>query len=307
MRIASGTVIATLVVVAGLAAACERQEETPPQTTSLKAGADLSAELTALAAAPDTDGATWYALAVKAREAGDRSTAARALDEAEAVQYSPPRIGLERARLSVLGDDPAAAVRQLQALADGGFTAVGVMTNDPLLSSLAGRPDFDALVAALSKVAYPCEHREKFREFDFWIGEWDVHDAGGQLAGRNVIGTSHHGCVLVENWTSTSGGTGMSMNWLDHEKDEWVQVWLDSSGGQIEIRGGLTEAGMRLTGQIHYTGNDATVPFRGLWTPLPDGRVRQFFEQSNDGGETWQPWFEGFYSRTGRSQATAER
>jgi hypothetical protein len=39
------------------------------------------------------------------------------------------------------------------------------------------------------------------------------------------------------------------------------------------------------------------VPFRGLWTPLPDGRVRQFFEQSNDGGETWVPWFEGFYTR----------
>ena len=28
------------------------------------------------------------------------------------------------------------------------------------------------------------------------------------------------------------------------------------------------------------------------------GRVRQYFEQSNDGGETWVPWFEGFYTRT---------
>jgi len=30
---------------------------------------------------------------------------------------------------------------------------------------------------------------------------------------------------------------------------------------------------------------------------LPDGRVRQFFEQSTDGGETWTTWFEGFYTR----------
>ncbi|MCJ7591455.1 MAG: hypothetical protein MUO51_08890 [Woeseiaceae bacterium] len=33
------------------------------------------------------------------------------------------------------------------------------------------------------------------------------------------------------------------------------------------------------------------------WTPLPDGRVRQFFEQSDDGGVTWVSWFEGFYTR----------
>jgi hypothetical protein len=30
---------------------------------------------------------------------------------------------------------------------------------------------------------------------------------------------------------------------------------------------------------------------------MPDGRVRQYFEQSNDDGATWEPWFEGFYTR----------
>jgi hypothetical protein len=283
--------------MAGIVAACEPQADTPPQATRAEAAADLGAELAALEAAPDTDGAAWYALAVAAREAGDRSTAARALDKAEALEYSPPSIGLERARLAVLGADPEAAVRQLQGLADGGFTAVGAMTGDPLLSSLAGRPDFDTLVATLSEAAYPCEHQEKFREFDFWVGEWEVHDANGQLAGRNVIEASHHGCVLVENWTSASGGTGKSINYLDHENGEWVQRWIDSSGGQIEIRGSLTDNGMQLTGTIHYTANGTTAPFRGLWTPLPDGRVRQFFEQSDDGGETWHSWFEGFYRR----------
>ena len=306
MQIRRTGALATLLVICSALAACEPREDATPPAATAEAG-DLAARLTALGAAPDTDGAAWYALAVEAREAGDGATAARALDQAEALEYSPARIGLERARLAVLANDSAAAVAQLQALADGGFTAVGVVTGDPLLSTLAGRPDFDTLVATLSEAAYPCEHQEKFREFDFWVGEWDVHDSSGQLVGRNVIEPSHHGCVLVENWTSASGGTGMSMNWLDHDTDEWVQVWIDSSGGQIEIRGGRTEEGMRLTGQIHYTGNGTTAPFRGLWTPLPDGRVRQFFEQSNDRGETWQPWFEGFYSRPEPSGATAAR
>jgi hypothetical protein len=299
--------IARLLVLTGALAACDSDENRTPHSAEAQTGGDFSAQLTALAGAAESDGAAWYALAVDAREAGDGATAARALDEAEAAEYSPVRIGLERARLAVLDRDAAAAVQELQALADGGFTAVAAITGDPLLSSLAGEPGFDALVATLSEAAYPCEHDDKFRDFDFWVGEWDVHDGSGQLAGHNVIESSQHGCVLVENWTSATGGTGMSMNWLDHDRDEWVQIWIDSSGGQIDIRGGLTDEGMRLTGKIHYTGNNTTAPFRGLWTLMPDGRVRQFFEQSNDGGETWQPWFEGFYSRAGQSEGTAAR
>ncbi|MEX2125488.1 MAG: hypothetical protein WD795_16460 [Woeseia sp.] len=145
--------------------------------------------------------------------------------------------------------------------------------------------------------AYSCEQEQKFREFDFWIGEWEVRTADGALAGRNVIESSEKGCVLLEKWTSASGGTGISMNYLDKITDEWVQLWIDAGGGQINIRGGLTDAGMLLIGQIHYASNGTTAPFRGLWTQQPDGRLRQFFEQSNDGGETWEPWFEGFYSR----------
>lgn len=145
---------------------------------------------------------------------------------------------------------------------------------------------------------FPCEEQDKFREFDFWIGEWDVHTADGRLAGRNVIESAHRGCVLIERWTGAGGSTGTSMNYFDAAADEWVQLWTDAGGSQITIRGGLTPAGMRLEGQIHYVSNGTTAPFRGLWTAQPDGRVRQFFEQSSDDGETWEPWFEGYYSRS---------
>ncbi len=170
--------------------------------------------------------------------------------------------------------------------------------NTPAASSGNG---FDAAAGnAASRTTDPCQHQDRFREFDFWVGEWEVHDADGQLAGKNVIEAAHKGCVLVEKWQSATGGTGMSMNYLDQASGDWVQVWIDSGGGQIDIRGGLTGEGMLLTGQIHYTANGTTLPFRGLWTPLSDGRVRQFFQQSDDNGETWQTWFEGFYSRVER-------
>ncbi len=145
--------------------------------------------------------------------------------------------------------------------------------------------------------SFPCEDEPRFGEFDFWVGEWDVHTSDGTFAGENVITREERGCVVVERWSGASGGTGMSINYLDRVSDEWVQVWNSAAGAQIAIRGGLTDDGMLLTGKIHYVGNGTTADFRGLWTLLDDGRVRQFFEQSTDGGETWQPWFEGFYTR----------
>ncbi|HNP37714.1 MAG TPA: hypothetical protein PKK10_17870 [Woeseiaceae bacterium] len=150
--------------------------------------------------------------------------------------------------------------------------------------------------------AFPCENNARFAEFDFWVGDWDVHVANGKLAGQNSISRQQHGCVLVENWTSVSGGTGMSINYLDSTNGQWVQVWNDASGSQINIRGGMTPGGMLLTGTIHYIAKNQTMPFRGLWTQLPDGRVRQFFEQSTDEGASWSPWFEGFYTRRNGDQ-----
>jgi hypothetical protein len=150
--------------------------------------------------------------------------------------------------------------------------------------------------ASAQPLPAPCS-TEKFAEFDFWLGAWEVRTADGKLAGSNRIEKAHNGCAINEFWTGAQGGTGSSVNYRDGRSGEWVQVWNSDNGIQIDIRGGLTEHGMRLVGTIHYVTNGNTFPFRGLWTPLDDGRVRQFFEQSSDGGETWAPWFEGFYRR----------
>lgn len=245
---------------------------------------------------PD-DRLAWFRLAVSARQSGRYSLARTALDEAEQLQFSPVRISLERARLSVLGDDADSALRELLSVAANGFTAVGLITADPVLNTLSGNAAYDQLIAEMSRKAFPCEHDAAFSAFDFWLGEWDVHTANGTYAGSNAIRRAERGCVLIENWSSASGGSGMSINYLDKISGEWVQIWNDASGGQINIRGGITDNGMLLVGTIHDVASGTTLPFRGLWTLLPDGRVRQFFEQISPDSEDWSPWFEGFYTR----------
>lgn len=243
------------------------------------------------------DGAEWFERAQAARQDENYVAALEALEQAERASFSPIRIVFERARIATLTDDSEAAVAQLRALADSGFNGLGYITGDPILSTLEGHSAFDKLVADMAARAYPCEHDSAFRAFDFWIGDWDVHNAGGGLAGTNTIEADQRGCVLIENWQSAGGGTGMSINYLDKATGEWVQVWNAEGGSQINIRGGMTDEGMLLVGTLHDVASGTTTPFRGLWTRLDDGRIRQFFEQSTDGGATWSPWFEGFYTR----------
>lgn len=136
----------------------------------------------------------------------------------------------------------------------------------------------------------PCAAAE-YRQFDFWLGRWRV-EAAGKTVGSNVISANHNGCLLEERWTSANGGTGSSMNFYDPKRQQWRQVWV-SGGTLIDLRGGLRDNSMRLTGTITYLADGSELPFRGQWTPLVDGRVRQFFEEQRDG--SWQVWFEGFY------------
>ncbi len=143
----------------------------------------------------------------------------------------------------------------------------------------------------------PCADDSRFGQFDFWLGEWEVHVASGKQAGTNRITRGPGGCVLVERWKSGSGGTGISLNYYDPETDQWVQNWVGSGGSLIDIRGGLKDGSMVLEGTIRNVGKKGVNPFRGTWTPLDDGRVRQFFEESKDQGKSWTPWFEGFYSK----------
>ncbi len=254
-------------------------------------------EIARLERSGSEDPQDWLRLAAGAREAGELEIAKTALRKASGYGLSPAQAALEKARIFIASDEPDAATAELRQVFDNGFTSVSVLLNDPLINSMAGRKDYDDLVAEMSVQAFPCEHQDGFRDFDFWIGEWDVHLANGTYAGTNVIESTERGCVITERWSGASGGTGMSINYFDQSSGEWVQVWNAAGGSQIVIRGGLKDDGMALEGYIHYVANGTTAPFRGLWTPLPDGRVRQYFEQSNDAGNTWTPWFEGFYSR----------
>jgi hypothetical protein len=141
-----------------------------------------------------------------------------------------------------------------------------------------------------------------FRQFDFWAGEWDVADAAGKPAGHNAIAIEQQGCVLVEHWTSAAGNTGLSINYYDPLAHNWTQQWV-GLGLLLKMSGGLRDGAMVLEGPLQYLSTGKVTRLRGTWSSLPDGRVRQHFEESFDDGHTWTEWFDGYYRRVAGSNS----
>jgi len=141
----------------------------------------------------------------------------------------------------------------------------------------------------------PCSTPE-YRQFDFWVGDWEVRGPKGAVVGTNRIERIENGCALQESWLGTGGITGRSLNAYSSADRQWHQAWIGSSGQFLHLVGRLRASEMVLEGQSMNAASKPTIE-RVTWTPMPDGRVRQFWQQSIDGGKTWTTSFDGMYSR----------
>ncbi len=152
-------------------------------------------------------------------------------------------------------------------------------------------------IAQTAPTPPPCQAAE-YRQFDFWVGHWDVFEPDGQKAGKNVIEPIDGGCALLERWTGSEGMTGTSLNAWDARSRLWRQHWIDSRGGLLRLAGLLQGQRMVLESSgPHPQKPDVTLQQRISWTPQADGSVRQHWERSEDGGKTWTTAFDGRYVR----------
>ena len=156
----------------------------------------------------------------------------------------------------------------------------------------------EAAAPLVSRCASP-EHRQ----FDFWLGEWNV-TSNGSPAGTNRIVLTQGGCVLQENWHGAGPGgiTGTSFNIYDRERQVWHQTWVDASGTLLLLDGGIVDGSMVLEGERPAPAGKGNVRHRIAWTPGEDGTVRQLWEASQDGGANWSVIFDGLYAPAGEAE-----
>lgn len=159
------------------------------------------------------------------------------------------------------------------------------------------------LLLSCGAVHAACDAPEH-RQFDFWIGTWDVQGAAGKAPGRNVIESAFGGCALLERYTAPGGYQGQSINAWDRGTRSWHQTWVDNGGLVLRLQGGWSGSQMVLAGEV-VQADGSVQENRIRWTPNPDGTVRQHWETRTPGGE-WATAFDGLYRRVAHAAAAPD-
>jgi len=125
---------------------------------------------------------------------------------------------------------------------------------------------FAILDELADRKAHPCRSAPEFRQFDYWLGEWDV-EILGQKQAKSSIQLVLDDCVIFENYTDSRGYAGKSFSIY-----------------------GLDNGAMTFRWDHDKSLNRMTFTKEG-----PD-RVRQILETSSD-GKTWSKTYDGLYIR----------
>jgi hypothetical protein len=129
------------------------------------------------------------------------------------------------------------------------------------------------------------------RDFDFWVGEWDV-TWDRSARGTNSISYLFDGRAILEQFDGRPGidlrGTSVSV--YDTESARWRQTWVDSERNYLPFEGAFADGVMDLRttrgGVVH----------RMLWTDIEHETLRWLWQRvADDGG--WETLWELQYVR----------
>jgi hypothetical protein len=135
----------------------------------------------------------------------------------------------------------------------------------------------------------------EFRQFDFWIGKWDLswpasQTTGGKAGrGTNRIELALDQCVVVENFDGAPDIPlrGMSVSTFNQRTRKWQQTWVDNSGGYLDFVGELNDGQMILAREA-MTQDGRKIMQRMVWKNIKPDSLDWSWERSDDNGKSWK-------------------
>ncbi len=161
------------------------------------------------------------------------------------------------------------------------------------------------ITVLLSSVLYsqkPCS-RPEYRQFDFWLGEWEAFGPNGQKAGDSKISLILDSCIILEEWTSASVNQGIryagkSFNTYNEATRQWQQTWVDNVGGSNEYLLGKFDKNSIIYTSSPFPFSKDTMAIRKMtFTNLNPVKLRQHGEISKDKGVSWATEYDLEYRR----------
>ena len=159
---------------------------------------------------------------------------------------------------------------------------------------------FSLLILVVAGIAtfgqQPSCSSPQHRQFDFWVGEWNVTDPRGQRVGTSRVERTLNGCGIAESWEGADGTRGQGNTAWDPGDNRWHLTWRDNGGTVLMIDGGIINGEMVLEGERQLPDGTQTLE-RITWTPNKDGTVRQVWLSSPNRGMRWTAVFDVVYRR----------
>ena len=241
----------------------------------------------------------WFRLAESYEHLGQLERALETLDRALRAGAPPPLAEFRIAALYARKGEQEKAFEHLQRAIDQGYNQPEELDRNPSLAPLAGDARIARLRAAAERNLKPCAYQEANRQFDFWVGSWNVVTTDGNLpAGKSRIERILGDCVILENWQSDGNPyAGKSYNAYNPALKRWEQYWVDNSGGTIFFYGGLKDGVMDYwTNEVPQPGGPPLKRHLQFFRQGAD-QVRQLGQGSTDGGKTWTVEYDFTYRR----------
>ena len=191
-------------------------------------------------------------------------------------------------------------LEHLKRAADAGIT-LELLTSNPDIAPLRKDARYTGIFRRLEDSRFPCRNGVEAHQFDFWVGEWTVapwtsDQVPAPPAGKSKVSAHLEHCMVLEEWTPTSGPSGKSFNFWDANRKKWRQVWTAEDGASLDYEGSFSDGAMRFSGWS-LGGTGQRMEQKLTFFRVARDTVRQLFEASEDGGKTWKTTFDGRYVR----------
>jgi len=248
-----------------------------------------------------TNGNAWNRLGFSLYNTGDMDAAMRAYKKSITAARNPllkASVYSRMARINGLKNNKDEAITNIDSAINSGYNVFTELDSLRDFNALRNEPRFKELRAKAYGLAYPCMGNAQARQFDFWVGEWNVYITGTKtFAGQSSIQIVSGGCAILENWTS--GGsfyTGKSLNFVDPASGKWRQNWIGAGDNQDFVNGQYTDKAMRFTFEKQGPQGKKLMGRFVFYNEGPN-QVRQFNETSADEGKTWVTAYDLTYIR----------